>query len=279
MKKRYDLKHPHHDKYNEFYVKFQHESEILNAGRETHPSLQMIIFDKKNIETQVLIREGNNERQYYKLNKPCDCHLKIYEDQLREVEYRFKSYQKSRVQQGYEQPKEWPPDLLVEKLRLEAKLDVCQGEVEILKRKLAELDSVVKKKEDSDVLAYGLICRGTFHGLNAPNDALIRVLKEIDGQLISQLDDGTLYINDPRSPYDGMLVSDYRRLAREWVLEKIHADRAKLEQLQETAQKNGLVVPNQLPFQSRCRVSRNSLPKWPEWAKNVKARTRSNVEH
>lgn len=272
MKKRYDNKHPFNTLYNEYYVNIQHKSEVLNIGRDNIPNTDMIFWDKARIQTEILRREGNDKRMYFKLGQPCKCLLLLYEEDVQIIESQFKNYRKSRQNLGYEKPGEtdYPKDMLKQKLEAEAHLDVCQGELEILQKKLVEIDSRIVEIEDSHMLEFGLICRGSFHGTRAKSDDLVNVLKEIDGQLLSQLEDGTLWISDERSPFCGMSLPDYRKLAKQWVYEQMNADADKLWQMQEEARKTGQVVPDQLMLRSRRRVSKSSLPKWPEWATNHK---------
>jgi hypothetical protein len=269
MKKRYDLKHPHHDLYNNYYVRYQRESNILNMGSAT-------ISDRSFIEREILIRTGDEQGLYYRTGKPYVSDVSFYKIELNKIEEQFKGYQQSKLNQGYEKPTEYPKELLVKKLQWESHLDVCNGELEILLKKKAELDAVIEKVDDSNLLSHGLLCIGHFWGTKAPTYELMGVLRDLDGQKVSQLPDGTLFIDDVRSPYNSMLVKSYRRLAKEFVADRMDKDAERLKKLQARAKLQGKEIPDQLPFEGRRRVSRSSLPAFPDWAERVE--TNNKVE-
>jgi hypothetical protein len=62
-----------------------------------------------------------------------------------------------------------------------------------------------------------------------------------------------------------MLVSDYRRLAKEWQEQRRKAEDEAFKLLQEQYREQGLPAPKP-PVKSPSRVSKSSFPKWPEWA-------------
>jgi hypothetical protein len=109
------------------------------------------------------------------------------------------------------------------------------------------------------VLRYGLM------GVGKMRDGILNV---IDGQKCGQTIDGTIIIEDARSPYNGMAVSDYRELIKSWFEHKREIEKNKLRQMQREARENGRIAPTQLPSQAPHKVSRESLPKWPEGVRN-----------
>lgn len=264
MKNRYNLKSPYHDGYNMWFEKYQALSEILNVDTSTR------IWDDTAIRSELLLRVGNDEGYYWRLGDQKTATIPFLTTELKKIESSFEIYKQKRIGQGFEKPTELPKELLTAKLQLEAKLDVAVEEASVLQRKLDELNSVEQRVDDSRVLEHGLICSGKFHGTHAETYELMTTLVILDGQKLSQMPDGSLFIDDTRSKYDGMLVSDYRKLAKQWVLDKINAYRAKLKHMQAQAKATGQPMPDVLPVTSRRRVSQESLPAFPDWAENVK---------
>jgi hypothetical protein len=97
---------------------------------------------------------------------------------------------------------------------------------------------------------------------------MINVLKEIDGQIITQTEEGLLIINDPRSPYSGLSVFEYYALCKVYYSQQKQKERDKLKQVQEQCRLEGKTVPNHLGVQAPHKVSRSSLPKFPAGVKN-----------
>jgi hypothetical protein len=179
---------------------------------------------------------------------------------LSEIAMRFENFKVNRVNQGFEEPKVYPKELLSEFYEVNARLDVYCGELEELKKHRNEFEDEVEQESTEDVLKWGL--RGFSklrHG----------VIEKIDGQRCSITDEGVVIIDDPRSPYDHMAVSDYRKLAKQWLTDRVDADRKKLLRLQSEAKAKGEQIPQAHP-KSMTRISINNLPKWPDWAKSYK---------
>jgi len=268
MKKRYDTKSPYHEVYNNFYCRYQNESSILNTGRNEIPSAHSIFYDRENIKIELLRRIGDQKGQYFKEGRQSTAYIPFVEMKLAEIEERFENHKRHRVNEGYIEPKEMPKELLKERLQFEARLDVLNGECDILQKKLKEYADIEEIESASHVLEYGLQGSGHFHGTKASDPDLINVLKEIDGQRITQTESGLLIINDKRSPYSGMSVADYRSLCNVYKEQLRAADKAKLKQLQIESKERGELVPEHLPFRTPHKVSLKSLPAWPEGVKN-----------
>lgn len=268
MKQRYDTKHPHYEAYTDFFMRYKVESNILNAGAQSRPSAYTVLWDKVNIENEILKRVGDSKGKYMQSGLENTAYIPFVEMQLNEIDRRFKTYQRKRLNMGYSETDEMPSDLLKEQLKKQARLDVIKSEVEVLNKKLKEYTDVIEKDEDERVLEYGLQGSGVFHGTKAKNPDLINVLKEMDGQRLELNADGLLIIKDKRSPYNGMSVADFRALCVVYKQMRREQDRAKLKRLQAEAREQGLPVPQQLPAHSLKKVNKKSLPDWPEGVRN-----------
>lgn len=266
MKQRYTTKEKEYQTYTDFYIRYKMSSRVLNPNDV--PGMDSIFFDKENITTELLTRIGDQHGKYMRGGSEQTAYITYLELRLAEIDKRFKAYQKQRVNTGYPEPTEMPKELLKEKLNYQARLDVTDVEIEFLTKKLKAFTDAEENKTDGEVLEYGLLGNGRYHGTHATNPDLINVLKEIDGQRITQTSSGLLIINDLRSPYSGMSVTDYRELCAVWYQQdKIHRNR-KLKALKARAKEEGLPVPSHLAARAPCKVSKSSLLTWPEGVRN-----------
>lgn len=234
--------------YNEAVDLYMRNSKVYNSGSE---QVQRTFWDRSSIESKIFEIENNL--------------IPAVEQKVKDIENSFDDYKQKRIRTGHEEPTSMKPDMLREWYKTIARLTVYRGEVEELRKWLKEYSDHDQMIEDSKVLAYGLRGYGVFHGTRASNPTLVDVLKEIDGQRCELTDDEVLIIRDDRSPYNGMLVSDYRRLSREWLQERSKAEEQAFKLLQEQYEEQGLPVPKS-PAKAPSRVNKSSLPKWPEWA-------------
>lgn len=268
MKRRYEQKHPYYEIWNDFVTKYQRDSVILNQGNEGIANANTIILDTQNTKLELLRRIGDQKGQYIRGGGFLVADIPYNEGKLNEVEERFKAWKRQKVNEGRNEPTEYPKHLLEEKLKLEAKLDTLNREVEVLTKKLSEIREAEETKTDSEVLAYGLLGSGHFWGSQAPTLDLMNVLRFIDGQKITQTKDGLLIINDERSIYSGMSVANYRALCNVFYQGQKQKNRDKLKALQIKARAEGGLVPSHLAARAPVRISKNSLPDWPEGVKN-----------
>jgi hypothetical protein len=118
----------------------------------------------------------------------------------------FEERKMQRRRSGQTEPTEMPPDLLATKFKFEAWADVIQEEIAHLKELLGHFIVREKKEVEDRVLFYGPV--GASHG---------EPTVEIDGQPCRVDEDGYPRIACKKSPYDGMLVVDYReKVSRPW---------------------------------------------------------------
>lgn len=268
MKKRYEPKHPYHDIYNDYLCKFLRDSVILNTGREEIANENTVILDTPNTKLELLRRIGNQFGLYQRGGGELVADIPYNKSKLNEVEERWKAWKRQKLNEGKDEPTEYPKHLLEAKLKLEAKLDTLEREVEVLTKKLTEIREADESKTDGEVLEYGLLGNGKFWGSQAPTLDLMNVLRFIDGQKISQTKDGLLIINDERSIYSGMSVANYRNLCNIWRDTQKKKAREKLKVLQVKAREEGGLIPSHLAARAPFKISKNSLPDWPEGVRN-----------
>jgi hypothetical protein len=203
------------------------------------------------------------------------CELK-----LKQIEQKFKDYQLMRVNNGFEKPKEMPLAIQNEFYECEARLSILQGEKELIEERLKQIKDASAEAEADLMLSFGLRCQGSFHGIGTPYYCPEIARAEIDGQFVNQLKDGTLFIDDSRSPYDGMDIPTYRKLAKQWVDDRINADKELLERMQKEAKEQGLPKPWTTGRNLSCKINKASLPPFPSWAINHKIykRKRKSLE-
>lgn len=256
--------------YNNLYNRLMLDSRILNGGSELIPSAFTELWDKRHL-TETLkmyvgdasgFRENDGARQ---LALIPSCEMK-----LKQIEKRFEEYQLMRVNNGYARPKEMPLALQNEFYECEARLSILQGEKEVIENKLKQITDAAKKAEADLVLAFGLRCNANFHGIGTSAYQPEVALAQIDNQIVSQLKDGTLFIDDPRSPYDGMDLPTYRKLAKQWVQSRIDEDNQLLERMQKEAKEQGLPKPYTTGKNLNSKINKASLPPFPSWAINHK---------
>jgi hypothetical protein len=185
---------------------------------------------------------------------------------LEQIEEKFHLYQKRMTSRGYEKPLEYPNDLLEQKMITQAKLEVCKQEIAKLEKSLAELNSKKEVVDDGNLLAFGLRCNGSFHGIGTSYYNERKSRAHLDNQFLTLTEDDILIIDDPRSPYNQMRVSDYRKMAKEWLKEREEKERLKFKALQVSCKERGLPVPTMPAVESSKRISKSSLPPWPTYA-------------
>jgi len=241
----------------------RNNSTILNPASRT--GMNAFFFDGGYIKGLILELEGSQgpevkekeKGKYFSGNTWRIAVIPYLEEELKKIEKRFEEYKKERVRQGYEAPEKMPPEMEAEYLKLSARLSVKKEELKYLKEELKKLQKPKDNTENKNVLKFGLRCSGQLQG---------GILKMIDGQNCDFVD-GVLCIVDHRSPYNGMAVSDYRKLAAKWRVEKHEEEIKKLVRLQKEARERGEPVPLTLPVGVE-EVPKEELPEWPEWAEN-----------
>lgn len=163
----------------------------------------------------------------------------------------FEKERQNAINQGKLPPKVPRRDTAEMIYKYEAAVDVERLAAARCNERLADLKE--KAEDDSDVLP-----RGPQESAKLNMNNIVRL---IDGQNVSQIN-GTLVIDDKRSPYDGMSVPDYRAMAKAW-----RRERTKKRDALRERQKQGENV--HVPM-GGGRVDKKDLPEWPEVVKNMK---------
>lgn len=254
--------------YSKEFDRLRIQSQILN--NEERPSFHTILWDKQNIQAELRRFIGDSKGLYQREGQNHIALIPSIKLRLEEIDEEFSQYQQERINQGYEKPK-MPDDLLNEKYKVEAQEDILLEELEYLQLQLKTYVDKVKKTDDDKVLAFGLVCSACFHGIGTEYYRPEVAPAEIDGQMIGILKDGTLYINDDRSPYFGLSLPEYRKLAKIWMKSIIDADNELLIKMQAEAKEKGTEKPYRTGQSLSGRHSKSSLPPFPDWAINHKA--------
>ena len=208
--KRYNV---YHDEIDRLMI----NSQILNGGKEK-PSIHTIFWDKQNIQGQLLTIIGNNKGLYKRENTEHIAFIPFVQLKLQELEDKFQKHCKQQTRQGHSRPKEMPPDMLKERLLLEAQLIVYQEEVVELQRRL----KLNTDKEQE--ISYSNVLKSGPAGHSRVEDG---VIVELDGMTVKEFredeDAEPVLIIDcdhPKAkPFDGYSTSDYYRyISTPWLM-------------------------------------------------------------
>jgi len=235
--------------YNQAVDIYMRNSKVYNSGSE---QVQRTFWDRSTIESKLFELENNL--------------IPASEQKVKDIEEKFAENNRKRLRTGHEEYSTMPEPMLTDYYRERAQITVSKGEVEELQKWLQVYTDHDQMVEDAKVLQYGLRGHGVFHGTRASNPALAETLKTIDNQFCELTEEGLLIIKDDRSPYNGMLVSDYRKLCKIWQEDRRKAEEQNYKLLVEQYREQGLSAPKP-PVKAPTKVNKSSLPKWPQWAK------------
>jgi len=249
--KRY--KRGEHKIFDDAYDRYASSSEILNPSAIAH--IGSFIWDKDNIQIELIRLLGSDEKGLYKSydNLTMKGEIPLLQEKLDRLEVQFNEMNLKREMQGKLVLENYPPDMLNEKLQLEARLDICLSEKQLLEQRLKDGAVLKEQTRKSTMLQYGLRCQMSRN--------------EIDGQRTGMLDN-KLIIVDSASPYHGMAVTDYRQLSEKWLQMRRQANNEKLLKIQNEAMAKGLPVPSMLKASSLKTIDKRSLPQFPKEYKN-----------
>lgn len=244
-------------KYHNLVDRLMLASKIFNGGAEKIPSIHTIFWDKKGIEAYMMELSGGESGKIIKNGEVMLGRIPAEKARLNEIARQFENYKVNRVNQGFEEPQSLPIDLQNEYYETHARLTVYESELEELTKHLSEYVDEEEAKDDDKVLQWGL--RGFSHLKNG-------ICEEIDGQKCDFIGDVLCIVKSPI--YAGLSLPDYRKLSKNWLLEREDYARKKLLRIQQEQKLAGKPIPEQLPASSMKRVNISSLPKFPEWAIN-----------
>lgn len=251
--------------YNEAVTRLMVQSEILNQG-SMFPNSRMSFFDREGILSKLLEIAGDGTGHYMKNGQSLMASIPTVQLQLKEIEKQFDEYKKMKVNQGYDPVTTMPINMLDKYYFLKAKITVLMEEESTLRKWEKSYTDEKQKEDDSKVLAWGLRGFGRSHGTRTSDPKLRDVLAEIDGQKCTLSPEGILYIDDPRTPYNFMYVSSFRKLCKEWQAQRCKEEEEAFKLFQEQCRNEGLPTPKPT-VKSPSRVSKQSLPPFPVWAK------------
>jgi len=186
--------------------------------------------------------------------------LANYKQKLEDLKAQWNIRNAEREKKGQELLAAEPKDIKAKRVYYEAIYDVACAEAAYLKKRLKELEE--SKREEKKRYMF----RG---GLRQSSLQRKGVLESIDGQTVgtAPTDKRVLIIDDPDSPYDGMAVKDYRRMADIW----LDDFQQKRQSEREREEREGIPQPQS---QARGPVRNDELPAWPDGVKNYKEDTK-----
>jgi len=238
--------------YDHFYTQFHSLNPVLSeTGRQTVGG--DFYKDADNLRKWQNEIEGSPDGTILKNKNRVLASLPQARKNLKAAMDEFEKERQTAINSGKIPPQD-PSRELAEKIyKAEARVDVERLALARVKERLAAIREKNPDKFNPDVLPYGPVESAK---MNADN-----ILREIDGQTVSLIKKN-LVIDDPRSPYDGMSVPEYRKMAKAWR----RARSKKRDELRER-QKKGEDV--HIPF-GVSRVDAKDLPAWPDGVPNMK---------
>lgn len=195
-----------------YVARYTAESYILNpgTGRGLEPMIDSNNLDSLQRElTRIQGANGGEHHGEYHLPDVRNSagghwHLSRLFDlrrQLKDIETKFKIYQKAMVNAGNAKPNTYPEEMAEEHAVVTAKIKVCEAEIEKLNSLIRPLLEVKAEAESA------ILPRRQWNICETDEDG---ILTKIGGMLCSRQDpeDDTsiLVIRDERSPFDGMFV-------------------------------------------------------------------------
>jgi len=258
IKRRYKQGDPEYKQYTDFFDRYLLDSTILNAGSKTI-GVHTEFMDLPGIKGALAQIEGDENGRYKThWGETFFSSISLAQQKLGELKNTYKAVCDRKEAQGHKRPNQWPPELLVQRLRWEAKLDVLRREAEFLNDKIANYQQQKQVEHNKAVLVYGPRGNGSLRN---------GVLAEIDGQETGYKDE-TLIIIDSASPFRGMAVSDYREhVSKPWLAQRRQwMNEKELKRKQEILEKGFSNIESQLGLR---KIHPCSLPKWPDGVPNL----------
>jgi hypothetical protein len=236
---------------------------MTNTKIPEEPGSNLAFFDKRGLEYELYKLKKTPDGQWfdYHDNRWKVTLISLLEGELEEQTQMEQAWHTQRAREGHE-PGNLPPHLVESRAKREAKLKDARAKLADIEKQLKAYEEQEERIEQEVMLQYGP--RGWSKG---DQDG---TLTRMDGQKLKLMPDNVLIINDPRSKYNQMRVSDYRKMGKEWLKSQKKRQIEKFEKMKETARADGLPIPIAPPVQSLSRVRPEDLPAWPEFAKPYK---------
>ena len=177
-------------------------------------------FDGHKLASQILNPMGNqvswlvfemgDEHGVSGLLQEYKAKLAYAEKVVAQCDQQFENLKAARANQGRATPRQRDRREELEFMDALAVVDVTGEEVDRLQTLLGKFTERRRATEAASVLKYGPVGIGKLGSTG--------VLSVIDGQVVAINAEQLLVINDPRSPYHGMSVADYKEhLVRPWL--------------------------------------------------------------
>ncbi|MFP8489277.1 hypothetical protein ACKGJO_09240 [Gracilimonas sp. Q87] len=268
-----------HPAYDQAFEKAKNKSPIFNENARNLYNTDPI----NNPEAGIYELKGMPGKDgHYKVGTDWKlAAIPYYKSELAQLNERFKAWQRKQVENGQllTPSEEWPDMLLDLKLKNQAILDVRKLEVKELEATIAKQEKAAQKKRKLKMLEHGPLTTGVPSSLTEEER---KKWSEIDGQEISRNDDGIPFISSEDSPYYGMPLYHYFKMAKAWIKQmgldndSLFKERDKLfEEAQKNAVLKKLVLPSKkmgikaLKQQKLTKISEKDFPDWPEDAKPI----------
>ncbi|GAA5521775.1 hypothetical protein Asal01_01720 [Fodinibius salicampi] len=244
----------------------------------------------KNLKPNLIQLEGNDDGRYKQGGSWKTALIPLAKENLKEVYRDFKIWQKQQVRSGeaLKPPKEWPDELLKERLKVEARLDVRRAE-KFTVEKAIEQNKREEKRKRGQLKKQRLLPHGPLgKGVNPKKG--FKEGTEVDGQVVKYSKSDVPYIDEPDSPYHQMPIFHYKKMVIQWRKEvgidkqpfdlnglrekrdEIHRKRCKeaTAQGKEPPTKKLIVTPGKIAkWIDRLEITKADWPEWPEGAKSI----------
>ncbi|MGD0581388.1 MAG: hypothetical protein ABR974_00430 [Bacteroidales bacterium] len=243
--------------YDATFLRLKNDSVFLSSAQQ-QVGIGTMFWDENNLRAERFKYVGDELGYYVENGQKRIALIPDCKNRLAHIEAEFDIYCEQQMNAGFDEPEEMLPDMKERKSIIEGTLDVLEEERTRIDKMLESFDKQKQAISDSMVLNWGLMCSGRLEN---------SILVELDGQVIGRTGDGTLIISDERSPYNGMSVSDYRKLAKIWKDDLYEKDQKQLERMRDEARMRGIPLPTQFTFYGSA-IPKDQLPPFPETFKN-----------
>jgi hypothetical protein len=211
------------------------------AGQQGIPNVYSLnLADLQALKFHLYERIGDKDRKIWKNKLELPCLLKEAEDNIKAINKEFENIQQSARNAGRPIPKNRPKEMLHRLWKSEAREDIIKAEIETLERWIKDLESKTEEEAKEKVLQHGPLGIGRMRG---------GILYDVDGQRVKIDKKGILSINQPGSPYDGMLASDYfETIVKPWSAANAVLQKEYLEKVQKGLIEDTTARPPQAPW-------------------------------
>lgn len=189
-------------------------SRVINGGNML-PGVNTIIWDKSACIGLLLELRGSDDGYFYRNGLPVKADIPNCHEKITKLEKDFANYQQEAVNRGYPKPAQWPAELIEERFKREAQLDVMEEERDVIQERLDKFIAEERKRETDKMLM-----QGPSGNRRLQNGMLV----EIDGQEVEQIN-GRFVITQTESPYFGVSVTDYQEhISEPWAKARLAID-------------------------------------------------------